>query len=72
MKITYNNIKGLFRASCNRRKIPELSNNNLLIRQYEAPQQEGAYQKSDLSCAYTHRYNMRDNVTISMTNERIV
>jgi hypothetical protein len=72
MKITYSNISGLFRATRNWAKVQKLTNADGFDRSNENSEQEDAYQESDLGPVYTHRYNMRDHVTISITNASIV
>lgn len=68
MKITYSSISGLFRAPRNWEKVRKLTNDDLLIPEYENSAQEDVNQHTVPPPGFKDKYNMRDNVTISLTN----
>mgnify|MGYP001058904787 CR=1 FL=1 len=72
MKIIYNKLSGLFKASKSWEKALKLTKDDELTQRNENNEQEDAYQDSAPTSVHTTRYNMRDHVTISITNARFV
>lgn len=72
MKIIYNNLSKFFRTSRNLKKIQDLTEDDHLIFKYKDREQEDSCKETDQPISPPYQYNMRENVTISITNTVIV
>lgn len=71
MKIIYSKIRRGY-ASSNRKKSPKVRNSDLLTYHCAAPAPEDAYREPDLSSAPDCLYNLRDYVSITITNLNLI